>query len=274
MSDNLIDKIKAEIIKSGFPLEVFCKRRLEAHKWGCEGPIYVAIEDRMQELDIRGQKQSNFDKDLTAFVNLHISCKKCVNNHWVFFRDSEVPISALAQTHFNDNLEVDVRPLSLPKRFRAKDTTKSQIYTMAFQGQKNQIYDAVNELLSSYTFFHQFYGKHRTKQKPQFNILDIDFLTILLDGRLFAADIDDKDEVSISEISHIIYYHHEVEWPHHKHFSIEVVTKPYFDQYLSLVDLDVKDMTNQIKQQLVGTSTRASRRRASATLQRAPDAHR
>ena len=246
----LTEKIQTELIKSGFPLEVFCKKRLEKRGWRCEGPTHVTLDDKVQELDIVASQQISFEKNLTAFFNIHVTCKKCSNNHWVFFKDQRVPTGVLVNSNFIDHLNIDVDSLESLSRFESTDTVRSKIYTMAFQAQKNQIYEAINELLSSYNFFRQFYGQHRLERKPEFNIVDVDLLTILLDGKLFAAEIGESEDLTVSEATHILYYHHEVEWPQHRHFTIEVVNKQYFDQYLDTVGADVQDLSRRIKQQL------------------------
>ncbi len=246
--NDLIEKIKNEIMKSGFPLEIYCKQVLESNQWSSSGPTYVTLDEKIQELDVIGHRQNNFDHNLTAFYNIHIACKKCTNNHWVFFKESKVLSTILVRSHFIDDLNIDVFPLSILERFQSDKVIKSKIYTMAFQSKKNQIYSAINELLSSYKFFSQFYDRHREEKKPLFNIINFDFLTILFDGKLFSANVEDNGDLNIAETPHILHYHHEVDWPKHKHFTIEIITKEYFDQYLKELENDYQQLSENLEQ--------------------------
>ena len=109
---------------------------------------------------------------------------------------------------------------------------------MAFQGKGNQIHEAILSVLSSYQFHSEFFGKHRSARKPDFNIIDVAFLTILFDGKLYLATIEEDDSINLEEKTHIVYYRREVKYPKFRHYNIEIVSKNYFSDYLNILNKD------------------------------------
>lgn len=246
----LEEKIKKELLKSGFPLEIFCKRCLLQNKWGIESPGQMVFGDeKRKEIDALGSFQEDLGKNTTIFYTLHVECKKSRDNPWVFFKE-DFPFSHLLIEHENILLRDPIELVHNLKDLHFHRTPFSSIYTMAFQCKSNQIYDAIMNLLSSYQFRREFFGKHRRAKKPKFSIIDVDFLTILFDGKLYIATIEEDNNINLAEENHVIYYHCEVEYPRFRHYNIEIVSRDYFPNYLNILNKDREVISKFCKQEI------------------------
>ena len=237
--DKLEEKIKKELLKSGFPLQIFCQRCLLGNKWDMSGSEHMIFDDESKkEIDTRGYFQKELGKNTTIFYNIHVECKKNHDNPWVFFK-TEIPFMHLLIEY--ENIALKNHALEIPYRMQKlhfHHTPFSSIYTMAFQSKKNQIYEAILSVLSSYQFHADFFKEHRGVRKPKYNMILVDFLTILFDGKLYLANVEEDESIKLVEKNHIIYYHREVKYPQFRHYNIEIVTKDYFPDYLNILNKD------------------------------------
>lgn len=239
--NELEEKIKKELLKSGFPLQIFCQRCLLRNKWGMSGSEHMIFDDESKkEIDTHGYFQKELNKNTTIFYILHVECKKNHDNPWVFFKEEYPEIHLLIEY---ENIAFKNHAIEIPYRIEGlhfHHTPVSSIYTMAFQSKGNQIHEAISSVLSSYQFDIEFSRKHRRARKPKYKVISVNFLIILLDGKLYLATVEKDDSINLAEKKHIIYYHREVKYPRFRHYNIEVVTKDYFPNYLRLLNKDRK----------------------------------
>ena len=246
MSD-LEDKIKKELLKSGFPLEVFCQRTLVNNKWTVYGPQEISINDDItKEIDILALTYYRTGRNSQIVFTLHLECKKNRENPWVFFKENKSHNDFLLVEYVNLDFSlishkisrVPRFPISEMKEHHFRSTPSSSIYTMAFKIGTNQIYEAVSSVISSAQFLSEFRQKHRKDRNSKNIIISVYYLTIVFDGKLYIADVVGSDNVELSETQHLIYYHQKAEFPKHKHYNIEIVTRDYFDTYLKILNKD------------------------------------
>lgn len=88
-SEELSDKVKRELIKSGFPLELQCRRELYEHQWVHSlNRTYADSEGVHHEIDAIAVKQASFTSKSRShnMVNsiIVVECKKNESNHFVF----------------------------------------------------------------------------------------------------------------------------------------------------------------------------------------------
>jgi len=251
----LEEKIKKEIMKSGFPLQIFCQRCLLQHDWGMSGSEYMLFEGEVKkQIDAMGYFQEALDRDTTIFYTLHIECKKNHDNPWVFFKE-DVPYEHLLIEYENIKFKkMDFEVINSIKDLHYHKTPLSSIYTMAFMSKGNQIYEAILNLLSSYQFHSEFRKKHiEERGKPELKIIDVEFLIILFDGKLYLASIEKDDSISLEEKNHIMCYHREVKYPQFRHYNIEIVTKGYFPEFLDILTKDRKLISDFYKSEILTT---------------------
>lgn len=249
--DELEEKIKKELLKSGFPLQIFCQRCLLGNKWGMSGSEHMIFDDESKkEIDTHGYFQKELGKNTTIFYTLHVECKKNHDNPWVFFK-TELPFVHILIEY--ENVVFKKHVSEIPYRIKGlhfHHTPFSGIYTMAFQGKGNQIYEAILSVLLSYQFHADFFKKHRGVRKPKYNMILVDFLTILFDGKLYLATVEEDDSINLVEQNHIIYYHREVKYPKFRHYNIEIVTKDYFPDYLNILNKDRELISKLYKREI------------------------
>ncbi len=251
----LEEKIKKELLKSGFPLQIFCQRCLLGKKWGMSGSEHMIFDDESKkEIDTHGYFQEELGKNTTIFYDLHIECKKNRDNPWVFFK-TELPLAHILIEY--ESIVFKNHAIEIPYRIEGlhfHHTPFSSICAMAFQSKENQIYQAISSVLSSYEFHAEFFRKHRGVKKPKYNMILVDFLTILLDGKLYLATIEEDDSISLAEKNHIIYYHREVKYPQYRHYNIEVVSRDYFADYLNILNKD-RELISEFYRREISSAT-------------------
>lgn len=247
----LEEKIKKELLKSGFPLEIFCRRCLLRYKWGVSGSQYMLFDgDVKKQIDAMGHFQEKLPENTTIFYTLYVECKKNHDNPWIFFKD-ELPWQHMLIEYENIELKSrDFEVINSIEDLHFNKTPYSSIYTMAFQGKGNQIYEAILNLLSAYRFHSEFRRKHIEKASRKFGSIHVSSLTILFDGKLYLATVEGDDSINLEEEDHIICYHREVKYPQFRHYNIEVVTKDYFPNYLDILNKDRELISNFYKREI------------------------
>lgn len=227
MSKDLKTKIKEDLLKSGFPLELEISRKLEDREWNVLQNEYISEEEKDQEyeIDILGIKM--FEKDINGtkfklFPKLIIECKKAEKHPWVFFtREKQAvdkPHRLIKQV---SNFGVN-RPFRLPNHkfyydfdylgneidFIGLNTfswkTKATSYCQAFRdpNKENQVYKAIRSLLRNLRIIKNKQNKSLSQGQWSEIILEIYFPIIVLDGNLFEGYLD-KEELEINEIDYI-----------------------------------------------------------------------
>jgi hypothetical protein len=236
------EKIKQEILKSGYPLEFFCLQNLK--DWGLIfNKQYVSDNGDLREIDLNGYLQDSYATDqveVTLQTNLLIECKKNLSNPWVFFKEPICPaIPNLA-----------IRPQTATKKFNRVDLmgtikehlyntneNKCRTYMLPFvhedKKESRQIYDSVIKLIDCFRF--QSVSRNKLVSTSEtgkpFLYLDVYYLTIVFDGQLFIADLL-KEEVDIQDTNHIVLFVSRSESEGLNNYTLDVVHKDHFAEYL------------------------------------------
>jgi len=254
MSNELIKKIKAEFLKSGFPLELQCRRVLFQHKWGVTvNKFYTDSEGVEQEVDCIGHKQTVFSAKGTSHRVLNsmaiIECKKNKANHWVFFGMGGIQRLCMASTLNMDQSEylVSLRGKSLHRHHYLK-LEPAGSFSMAFKSKsdKNQIFEAVNDVLNAYKYGREDTEKNMSKRGSSSGLwINVYYPTIVFDGKLFFAELV-EDDLELREVDRILYTmlhpSYLCEW-----VSIDIVRADVFSNYLDDLDKDHEIIASHIK---------------------------
>lgn len=249
----LEEKIKKELLKSGFPLQIFCQRCLLQKGWDIleSSDYYIGEDGTKKEIDVIGLFMDDSFRETIIHYEVHIECKKNVGNHWVFFKDEslnvftkwlvdyEITKSVRRQTKKPFTIRIS-HPI---EHLHCNNIPTSSTYTMAFRKNTNQIYEAVSSVLSSYQLRRDFLQRHikaRQSEGIRQNSIGVSFLIILFEGRLFLADVGKDDSVDLVETGNIIYCQKEIKFPRVRAYNINVVTRDYFLNYLDMLNEDRK----------------------------------
>ena len=251
---NLLNKIKQEILKSGFPLEVRCRQTFFNRKWSITlSRYYLDIDNNEHEIDLIAGKQTLSDPGikhdmLNSIVILE--CKKNQSNHWVFFDEGiEVPELNLLSTlprKYSDKLRwLNKKSLKSHHYLKFRPTSS---YSMAFKTKstKNQIFEALNQVYNAY--------KNDTLA-PESNMSKYDrtrgawvnvyYPVIVLEGKLFIARII-NDNLEVEEVRQTLYVAHRPEYYKYP-YSIDIVTTDALSDYLDMLDQDHATIFSYIK---------------------------
>lgn len=247
----LEEKIKKELLKSGFPLQIFCRRCLLQNDWEILGApeYFISDPDIKGEIDALGIYTDELDDKMYIDYEIFIECKKNQNNPWVFFKGKNATIDIPI---FYTRATPKEWPHYLPpiKGLHFEKVPASSIHTTAFQEKKktNQIYEAISSVSLAYRFRRDFLERHKQAREEKEWVRGatedivlttiISFLTILLDGKLYLADVGKDDTIDLVETSNIVYSQTEVQFPRVQIYSIDIVTKDYFPNYLRMLNKD------------------------------------
>lgn len=236
------EKIKKEILKSGYPLEFSCLQNLK--DWGLIfDKQYVSADGDLREIDLNGYLQNSFtinQFEATLQTNLLIECKKNHSNPWVFFKEPICPaipnLTIRPQTAMKGLDRIDFLG-ALKEHHYNTNETKCRTYMLPFihedRKESRQIYDSVIKLIDCFRFQSAQRNKWVSTSKPGEPLLhfDVYYLTIVFDGQLFLADLLEK-EIDIQNTDHILLFVPRSESEGLSNYTLDIVHKDHFTNYL------------------------------------------
>jgi hypothetical protein len=235
----LKEKLKQELIKSGYPLEFFCLRNLGSWLLLYDKQ-YITPEGEHREVDFKAFIHDPFkNNDLKGRLQTFIlsECKKNDSNPWVFFKEKSPFELNLSTT--KERLTQRLHLLLLSKLnghhyYTAKNRARS--YSLGFlKGDKEnrQIYESVSKLIDCFKFHLKRKIEWMKKSRDLKSSVDVDiyYLTVVFDGKLFVADLLKKD-INLSEVNHLLLFVTHSEYGKYNHYTIDIVRKDYFPKYL------------------------------------------
>ncbi|UCC90460.1 MAG: hypothetical protein JSW24_04845 [Dehalococcoidia bacterium] len=246
------DKIKGEIKKSGFPLELYVLNICSKKNTGRMPNIHYVYEGKLREIDLYAffeeinlhpKKGENLQHTSTSMI---VACKKSEERPWVFFSSSmhqseDVFYFTKYVSEFDSYLKQEGKyPLpgqiykDLEKNhYMDKTISKCITYSEAFKKDRSspsQIYEAIESVLNFLRYRRELYLRHLKKLGC---FTEFFFPVIVLDGLLFEARLE-GEEVNLVEKDHIQLrtdYAEEI-------FIIDVVRKGNFKNFFQSIEKD------------------------------------
>ena len=255
----IIDAIKREIEKSGFPLELYVLNICSKKNTGRMPSIRYIYEGNLREIDLwaffeeinlNPKKGENLQH---TSVNMIIECKKSKDKPWVFFSSGLYPSTdVFCFTKYVSGFDLYFRrekKHSLLSRiyknlrknhYMDKKVPRCITYFEAFKDHSSpsEIYKAIDSLLSFLCYKRDSFLKRRSELDFSTDFL---FPIIVLDGSLFEARVN-GDEINVEEQNHIQLrtdYREEI-------FIVDVVKKEYFEKFFNLIEKDFLEFVNSI----------------------------
>jgi hypothetical protein len=258
IKDELIKKIKEDITKSGFPLELFVLQSCIEKQMYATSNVQYQIGDEIKEIDIIAEIFDEiYPKNLLpqfTLSKLIIECKKSIKKPWVFFSMAKYQkqdmLSQLKYLSAYDtilssfqsrNLIFHLYDKRINHHYLDASIPKCISYVEAFDDPHKQstIFDAVESVFSYLTM------SYKRQQEIGREPYDVDssfyYPIVVLDGLLFEASFD-KEELNILERNHIQY----VRFNARNTNVVDVVTKSYFKDFLDLLIRDHNELLNAI----------------------------
>jgi len=245
------DKIKKEIDKSGFPLELYVLDICSKKNTGRMPNIHYEYGGKLKEVDLYAffeeilidpKEGENLQHTSTSMI---IECKKSKDKPWVFFSSSmHKSMDMFCFTKYVSEFDLYFKqegeyPLlgQIYKglegnHYMDKAISKCITYFEAFKRQSSpsEIYQAVESVLSFLRYRREFY---LSKFEKLGYCSDFSFPVIVLDGLLFEARLE-KGEVVVTEKNHVQLrtdYDEEV-------FIVDIVKKENFENFFRLIEKD------------------------------------
>ncbi len=246
------EKIKKEIEKSGFPLQLYVIDICSKKNTGRMPNIHYVHEGKLKEVDLyaffeeinlRPQEGENLQHTSTSMI---IVCKKSEDRPWVFFSSSAHQSADIFyftkyvsefDSYFKQQGEYpllgQIHKDLEKNHYMDKTISKCITYSEAFEKDRpshSQIYEAIESVLSFLHYRRELYLRYF--RKPGW-FSEFFFPVIVLDGLLFEArlegekvDLTGKDQVQLRTD-----YAGEI-------FIIDVVRKGHFENFLQSIEGD------------------------------------
>lgn len=243
----LEEKIKKELLKSGFPLQIYCRRCLTENDWDIlsASEYYISASTIKKEIDVIGYSGVTLNEKTYIQYELFIECKKNEDNPWIFFKNDSATRNDVLLSYkcaAPNKWPID---LSNVKNLHFPKTASSSIYTLAFKLKEkgNQIYEAISSVILAHRLRWEFLDEIWNDEKVEeieFSTISVDFLTILFDGRLYLAELKEDGTPELTETNNLVYCHKETKPGKSYCYNIDIVNRDYFPSYLKILNKDKK----------------------------------
>lgn len=256
---SLEERIIEELEKSGYPLEIKATLTLESRGWNVlnqEG--YLDVEtNKWRTIDIFATKTFELPNS-PIYKKLHlclaIECKK-IDNPWVFWiRDKKrmrtfdpIIASSLIKLESNPWLH-PLHITNLAHCFHYYLPRYSKVALISYEPfikkGKSIIFEATRQVIKFLI-----YERKRTQdllviKKAVRDIISIAYPLIIVDGKLYEMEFKDKRPKLIQ--SRYIQFLTSHGIPHPENFIIDIVKIDFIDNYLNLIEDEVKKLTTKI----------------------------
>jgi hypothetical protein len=258
--EDLREKIRKEIEKSGFPLELYvldiCSKkntgRMPNLRYTYKGELReIDLNAFFEEINLNPKAGQNLQYTSTSMI---IECKKSESKHWVFFSsEMHQNIDLFYFTKYVSGFDlyfnkVKTYPLLgqiykdlQQNHYMNKEVPKCISYLEVFKNPsgKSEIYEAIDSVIT----FLRYEMELRSKQLSEFDFHTCFFFPIIvLDGLLFEAQVK-NGEVQVEERDYVqlrtAYGISEV-------FVIDVVKRGYFEKIFNLIERDHLEFVDTI----------------------------
>jgi hypothetical protein len=266
MEDELLNKIRKDLEKSGLSSELKACKIFENNGWTISsGKSYFdKDEEKSREIDINGYHSYTLrhkdDEDKILFHNdIHISAEvKKSEKPWVFFKNSKqyphvFPFCELVEYNLinkDDKYRFELESL-LSNEYKNKFISKNVGHGIheAFKNpnDSSRWYGAcLTSIKSSLEEYEDNMGMSSKEFYNEFRIYNLFHPIIILDGKLISAELV-KDEISLEYINNATL---EIDFGtknyEHKSYRVEVVTLEGLTDYLNLLKERQKIISNTV----------------------------
>jgi len=257
----LIEHLKREIKKSGYPLEIEISSLLDK-KWEAvtnTDSYYDSDEGKIRDIDISATRWIGKELPLIN-INLVVECKRDDNFAWVFFmRPFKFDYTEI-DGQYLDGLQI------LTKKFDKEDVKeailgKAQLHYSRIQrvavcfdefyikgektdyGRKKEIFEAETQLKKYILYSNEQLIKSKFSEGAM-----IYFPCIVFDGLMFEAEVL-KGRVNLTPTKHVL-----ISTMHRASYSvwdlgflIDVVQKSHFERFMKSIDADIASISKMGK---------------------------
>jgi len=250
--EDMIDKIKRGIEKSGFPLEFYildiCSKkntgRMPNMRYTYEGNLReIDLYAFFEEINLNPKREENLQHTSTSMI---IACKKSEGKPWVFFSSGmHQNMDLFCFTKYVSEFDLyfnKVKDYPLlgqiykdlhQNHYMNKKVPKCISYVEAFKkpSGKSEIYEAIDSVITFLRYQMELCSRRLNEVGVYTSFF---FPTVVLDGLLFEAQLKNGN-MEVEERDHVqlrtAYGTSEV-------FAIDVVKREYFEKFFDLIEKD------------------------------------
>ena len=255
-----IERIKEDIEKSGFPLEIEVSQILEMHGWKANNQQYYLDQDegKRRTIDIIAHVADHSQVgDYTPFhVSLVIECKSS-SKPWVFWttqKDKEIfsfPITLVKHWARPRGITAERKMYDdwlkwMPySHIYSPDLNRVAVihYEPFKEGKGHEIFEASNQVIKALSFILTRF-KESALKLPNLYPLFVLYPVIVYDGHLFDLRIE-NGESRLFPTQYSQYSTSTLE----EFFLIDVIKKEFFSAYLEKLNTEMDKMKNELKKQ-------------------------
>ena len=194
--------IRKEIKKSGFPLEIKSALILRKLGWNAipHTIFYNSLKNSNREIDLTAIKQIQDPRFTLAFSILVIECKKQEKKPWVFFEGDEVNTKVTSIIALSKERTYHyVRKHFEEHYYRRQKPCVFHFPAFVESGKPDVILEAINQVLDSLTFTYDQFSKGKI-----YGVFPTFFYPIIiLDGRLFSAQVKPDGDIIVTETDYL-----------------------------------------------------------------------
>ena len=273
--DDLKQRLRKQISKMGYPLEIEVQSILEERNWAVFPNKFFmdCQENKPREIDLfafHGPTVSSRHTEPIAFApHLIIECKKSLDYSLVLFSRNitaftfydfsghmfDFPILLKEITEFRNPLkEFNLQYFLIHQDLHYKRSRKvSTNYPLVKpEGkEKRDLYDAVMKLVKAQAFEVEEALRRSPTITHTHHPLFFSFLAVVFEGQMFEALVD-KGDVVLNELDHgLISVSFQPDYSDTPlHYVIDVVKKEHFKDFLVEIENDISTWVHQIKSQM------------------------
>ncbi len=242
MNKQLREKIKNELVKCGFPLEIYCRRELWKGVGLGSDQYYLDSENKLREIDGEGAIWNEIkykDEIINLFARVVLECKKSDKKQWVFFYESPSRTDLNVDTNVRD-FKQEMR-IGLPSNskgihyYNFKNVALN--YVIPFcnpnSNESRQIYDGLLNVVN--------FCEHEKREATHYHVsslyIHLYFLCVVYDGIILMAE-PTGNTFKLRETNHLIVnVNQRKEFKSHN-YSIDIVHRSYFKKYIEIIKQD------------------------------------
>lgn len=254
-TNQLLSKVKAEIEKTGFPLEMRVAKLLLKRGYVVRQSIYYLDENegKPREMDIMAHHNSTFVNDFkeTVYVRnyLVIECKKNNDKPWVFLSSEKNEGDPNLKNIFLYPFKPSLVPLfqesiitighSHPYVF---NRLLGRSYFEAFKSgneANEMIFKAVSSVTKATIYF--------DKDKGNMHNICFYYPVIVVSGELFEATLNDENDVNVKQVDSVLLSYHHKSANEERNFLIQVIKEKTLEKYLNELESTYEVVSNEVE---------------------------
>jgi len=255
-NDDLIKRIKDDISKSGYPLEIEIYKLLKDFNWMIMPQYYYKdrITNKEKSIDFICRKSVLIDNKYfySVFIYLFIECKKLEDKQWVLFTISR-------DSFDEENFIIENLQFSYKRDKKMKITKRDELVTSLFSishlnsniprainhyvpfNKNDSFYKAINQNINALIFKKDSIDNTLEEYNiKQLNNLFIFYPIIICDKNLYEYKVHTEE---LSKKDHILFLTKGI-GNEFSSYAIDVITSDIFSDYLHQIDTQLDSIFN------------------------------